>query len=255
MGRHISLRRVRVVSSAAGVKCEWPEAIRKASKSTTLVDAAWLAKLADENGVLPRCQDVPAEAKVDLDKHMHKWTDNYTLPILVISYPWLDADHPDIDGAQLRRLAFVVKAFANKAGEKEGGKCGVFWDYCSCAAASIKPAPTSFACRLSPALALSCAGCRSAPWRPTARARRARRRRGRRPRRRARTRPRRSWRPRRPSTARTTARRAGAARAPARARAPAPHAAERALTHRGATAQTPGRMQHPERRASGRGDV
>ena len=65
----------------------------------------------------------------------------WMLSALIISYPWLDADHPDIDGAQLRRLAFVLKAFANKAGEKEGGKCGVFWDYCSCAAASIEPAP------------------------------------------------------------------------------------------------------------------
>ena len=42
----------------------------------------------------------------------------------------LDAGHPDQDGEQLARLAFVLKAFATKAGEK-GGRVGVFWDYVS----------------------------------------------------------------------------------------------------------------------------
>ena len=46
--------------------------------------------------------------------------------------PWqLDADHPDKDGLQLKRLAAVLKVYAEQAAEKPGGKCGVFWDYCA----------------------------------------------------------------------------------------------------------------------------
>ena len=118
-------------------------ACKQALRYTKFLDAAYLAQLADEGQPVPRCQDVPAWAVVTLEEMEESAFTKYyaLLSALSISYPWLDADHPDIDGAQLRRLAFVLKAFANKAGQKEGGKCGVFWDYCSCAAASIEPAP------------------------------------------------------------------------------------------------------------------
>ena len=42
----------------------------------------------------------------------------------------LDADHPDRNGEQLRKIAPVLKIFAEKAKEF-GGKVGVFIDYCS----------------------------------------------------------------------------------------------------------------------------
>ena len=132
-------------------------ACKQALRYTKFLDAAYLAQLADEGQPVPRCQDVPAWAVVTLQQMEDSGMFNIydLLSALIISYPWLDADHPDIDGAQLRRLAFVLKAFANYAGQRKGGKCGVFWDYCSCAAASTAPAPTSSACRLSPALDLS----------------------------------------------------------------------------------------------------
>ena len=117
-------------------------ACKQALRYTKFLNADYLAQLADDGQPVPRCQDVPAWAVVTLQEMEESFTTDWgLLSALIISYPWLDADHPDIDGAQLRRLAFVLKAFANKAGEKEGGKCGVFWDYCSCAAASIEPAP------------------------------------------------------------------------------------------------------------------
>ena len=50
----------------------------------------------------------------------------------------LDADHPDKNGLQLRKLAFVLKAAAKEAAER-GYKFGVFWDYCACAAAPVEP--------------------------------------------------------------------------------------------------------------------
>ena len=66
----------------------------------------------------------------------------------------LDADHPDKNGLQLRKLAFVLKAAAKYAAEK-GYKFGVFWDYCACAAASVEPAAqcTPPALTLAPLLA------------------------------------------------------------------------------------------------------
>jgi len=51
------------------------------------------------------------------------------LPVLVISYPWLDRDHPDRAGELLRRVAFVLKAFASSCDSSPGSKVGVFWDY------------------------------------------------------------------------------------------------------------------------------
>ena len=54
----------------------------------------------------------------------------------------LDADHPDKNGLQLRKLAFVLKAAAEMAAA-EGYKFGVFWDYCACAAAPSNPRPNA----------------------------------------------------------------------------------------------------------------
>ena len=43
----------------------------------------------------------------------------------------LDADHPDRNGEQLRKIAPVLKLFAERAKMHGGGKVGVFIDYCS----------------------------------------------------------------------------------------------------------------------------
>ena len=63
-------------------------ALKAALADTVLVDAAWLAQLADEGGILPRCQDLPPGARVTLEQ-MEKWREPFgTLGVLVISYPW-----------------------------------------------------------------------------------------------------------------------------------------------------------------------
>ena len=63
-------------------------ALKAALTDTVLVDAAWLARLADEGGILPRCQDLPPGARVTLEE-MEEWRDPLgTLGVLVISYPW-----------------------------------------------------------------------------------------------------------------------------------------------------------------------
>ena len=62
-------------------------ALKAALADTVLVDAAWLARLADEGDILPRCQDLPPGARVTL-KQMEKWKDGGTVGVVVISYPW-----------------------------------------------------------------------------------------------------------------------------------------------------------------------
>ena len=59
-------------------------ALKRALVNTKLADAAWLAELAESNGILPRCQDLPAAAMVSLAQ-MEAWDEKYTVGVLVIS--------------------------------------------------------------------------------------------------------------------------------------------------------------------------
>ena len=76
-------------SEVALPESKWDEmgcsSLKRALLDTTLVDAAWLADLADAGGILPRCQDVPEAAKVSLAE-MEAWGyASFTVGVLVIS--------------------------------------------------------------------------------------------------------------------------------------------------------------------------
>lgn len=108
--------------------------VKEALQNTVLVDAAWLVSLSESNGILPRCQEVPPEAHVTLSE-MEAWpcpNKSCKVAILSISYPWLHRDHPDPRGEQLKKISFVLRAFAKQA-RSYGPNCkvGVFWDYCA----------------------------------------------------------------------------------------------------------------------------
>ena len=77
---------------AVGPNSPNASALKAALADTVLVDAAWLARLADEGGILPRCQDLPPGARVTLEE-MEQWTYPGTLGVLVISYPWWAPPH------------------------------------------------------------------------------------------------------------------------------------------------------------------
>ena len=80
-----------------------------------LLDARFLIRLAKMGGVLMRRQDVPEAAFLSLDwvKLMsHGYLPN-DLRILCISYPWLQAHHPDGHGHHLQQLARVLEHFVN----------------------------------------------------------------------------------------------------------------------------------------------
>ena len=111
-----------------------------------LIDAHYLLLLAKLGGVLPRGQDIPASALITPASawRLRLWGSQYSLPVLVLSYPWLDKDHPDRHGGLLRRLAPVLEAMlaeCRRGVEKGGGRLaslapttatvGVMLDFCS----------------------------------------------------------------------------------------------------------------------------
>ena len=62
-------------------------ALKAALADTVLVGAAWLVRLAEAGGIIPRCQDLPPGARVTLEE-MEKWTHDLTMAVLVVSCPW-----------------------------------------------------------------------------------------------------------------------------------------------------------------------
>ena len=107
-------------------------ALKKALQDTVLIDAEWLADLADVGGVVPRCQDLPNEAKVTLPQ-LEAWKFFDDIGVVILSYPWLAATHPDPHGDQLRSLGRIFRVFADMARtmpRHKGTRCrvGVFWE-------------------------------------------------------------------------------------------------------------------------------
>ena len=88
--------------------------LKAALADTKLVDAAYFVDLAEQGKIVPRCQDVPPDAVVTLAE-MEAWDDPHSIAVLVVSWPWLGADHPDELGEQIQRMAVVFRAFANEA--------------------------------------------------------------------------------------------------------------------------------------------
>lgn len=108
-----------------------------------LVDARYLLSIAADGATLPRNQDLPESAKItaaNIDMlRNHSWNRRFSLPVLVLSYPWLDRDHPDRNGAQLRAITPILQAMLRELSD-EGGigvvggpkdTIGVMIDYCS----------------------------------------------------------------------------------------------------------------------------
>ena len=101
-----------------------------------LTDVNFLITLGEENGALPRWQDVPAIARINATNvwRLRCWNgwDGRSLPILVLSCPWRERHHPDPDGTTLRRILPILRACRDEA-RKDGrhATVGVFWDYMS----------------------------------------------------------------------------------------------------------------------------
>lgn len=96
-----------------------------------LVRASTLFDLAARNQILPRRQDLQTLSfwdPKDLEVISRPFADSYKmLPIIVISYCWLTASHPDPKGAQLRTIVDMLRLFE----VRYKTDAAVFMDWCS----------------------------------------------------------------------------------------------------------------------------
>ena len=95
------------------------------SGAYALVDARWIVKCARKGGVLKHRQALGKEAFISSASLACPWG---SLPVVVLSCPWLSKDHPDPDGTQLRRVAKALESLLTHSPYK---RLAVFWDYLS----------------------------------------------------------------------------------------------------------------------------
>ena len=95
-----------------------------------LLDARYLIKLAFLGKLLVHRQALPEEAFLPLPE-LKKFGcgTGGSLRVVVVSYPWLQPDHPDPHGETLQLLARVLRAYL--VNTHDNGTCGVFLDFCS----------------------------------------------------------------------------------------------------------------------------
>ena len=91
-----------------------------------LLDGAWVVELAAKPGTVigPR-QSLPPEAFISLDAIQAQSSVSLGLRVACCSYPWLQPDHPDPKGANLRLIARVLDAYL----KADGGRWALFWDF------------------------------------------------------------------------------------------------------------------------------
>ena len=97
-----------------------------------LVDARYLLALHDHNGSLPCWGALPDNARINRGSlwRLYGWQARGSLPVVVVSYPWLDYDHPDAQGETLARIAPVLRCMLPLCGG-EKFTVGVLIDYAS----------------------------------------------------------------------------------------------------------------------------
>ena len=102
-------------------------AIAQLMEKTPLIDLEWVIDLIELGGTVPRCQDVPNAAVLTTSTvwRLAIAADFRQLPVLVLSYPWLDFWHPDRLGAQLRGLLKLFKAYLKYLRRDFGPHCTV----------------------------------------------------------------------------------------------------------------------------------
>ena len=89
-----------------------------------LIDMRFIIALGELGGTMVRRQDLPKEAFIDLDTLKRLNGGPYSLPIISISHPWQQPDHPDPKEVNLQLLAKVMKLML----EAFGGTFAVFFE-------------------------------------------------------------------------------------------------------------------------------
>ena len=108
------------------------DAIEEMLEHVDLIDARFLLLLNKHRGVVPRWQHVPPAAKINGGQlwRLFGWERNFSLPVLVLSYPWLDPEHPDRQGEQLAKIVPILERMLPSCGG-DAFTVGVLWDYMS----------------------------------------------------------------------------------------------------------------------------
>lgn len=103
-----------------------------ASGAVALIDAHWIVRLAALGRPLAPRQALPAEAFLPLSEVMAA-ADPFDLRIVCVSHCWLQPDHPDPRGHNLRILASALRRLLEYTeGEvRPFRKIAVFYDFCS----------------------------------------------------------------------------------------------------------------------------
>jgi hypothetical protein len=98
------------------------------SGAIVLLDAQWVVNLADSRGVLRPRQALPDEAFLSLSEVQAATSAHASaLPIICVSHCWLQPDHPDPRGHNLRVLARALKSLL---AAENGRRHAVFYDFC-----------------------------------------------------------------------------------------------------------------------------
>ena len=94
-----------------------------------LIDMRFIIALGELGGTMVRRQDLPKEAFItDLDTLKRLPSDYGSLPIISISHPWQQPDHPDPKEVNLQLLAKVMKIMLDDYKRYGGGTFAVFFE-------------------------------------------------------------------------------------------------------------------------------
>lgn len=86
------------------------------SKSVRLLKPNYLINLCDTGKIIPRRQEVPEEAFLDVD--ILTAAQEESLEVLSISYCWITKDHPDPEGYHLATLTRILNIFEYQGAPK-----------------------------------------------------------------------------------------------------------------------------------------
>ena len=93
-----------------------------------LIDMRFIIALGELGGTMVRRQDLPKEAFIDLDT-LKRLDGGYgSLPIISISHPWQQPDHPDPKEVNLQLLAKVMKLMLEYYKQAGIGTFAVFFE-------------------------------------------------------------------------------------------------------------------------------
>ena len=92
-----------------------------------LIDMRFIIALGELGGTMVRRQDLPKEAFIDLDT-LKRLKGAGSLPIISISHPWQQPDHPDPKEVNLQLLAKVMKIMLEAFKQAGVGTFAVFFE-------------------------------------------------------------------------------------------------------------------------------